>query len=399
MKRILFIALFCAALVGVAQANHRSDAQVSFGFFYSSLSPYGEWIETDPGFYVWRPYDVRDGWRPYLHGRWAWSSYGWYWVSYEPFGWIAFHYGRWYFDDFYGWVWVPDYVWGPAWVEWRYNDDHIGWAPLPPYATFSINIGIRFTRVWAAPYHYWTFVPCRSIVHHRLADHVVPIERTRRFFGSTRSSTRYGVDNGRVVNRGVDIRFVERRAKTRIERLEIVETRERGVERITRDNGQEKIEVYRPSREEVKKIAPSRIEARRSERKLSLDRENLEKERDIRSGGRENVDGQEPQTRKEREIYRAPQIQKEREVRPAPEQERRREPQIQKEREVRRAPEQERKREPQIQKEREVRREPEQERRREPRIETEKRDTKKRPESPTREKERASTPPRSDRKR
>jgi len=27
---------------------------------------------------------------------------------------------------------MPDDVWGPAWVEWRYDDEYIGWAPLRP---------------------------------------------------------------------------------------------------------------------------------------------------------------------------------------------------------------------------------------------------------------------------
>jgi hypothetical protein len=40
-----------------------------------------------------------------------------------------------------GWVWVPDYEWGPAWVSWRSNDDYIGWAPLPPEATWDYDTG------------------------------------------------------------------------------------------------------------------------------------------------------------------------------------------------------------------------------------------------------------------
>ena len=32
---------------------------------------------------------------------------GWYWVSDEPFGWVAYHYGRWTRLRNVGWVWVP----------------------------------------------------------------------------------------------------------------------------------------------------------------------------------------------------------------------------------------------------------------------------------------------------
>ena len=136
-----------------------SDFSSQIGFFYSPLSPYGEWIEIESGLKVWRPWHAHNQWRPYLLGRWVWTNdYGWYWLSNEPFGWITYHYGRWYNDDYYGWVWMPDDVWGPAWVEWRYDDEYIGWAPLPPYTTFNVSFGMRFTTHWAAPAHYWNFV-------------------------------------------------------------------------------------------------------------------------------------------------------------------------------------------------------------------------------------------------
>lgn len=282
MKRLLFLGLLCAASVGAAQAQPRSDVRVSFEFFYSSLAPYGEWIEFNPGFYVWRPVHIRQGWRPYMHGRWVWTDYGWYWASYEPFGWAVFHYGRWYYDDFYGWIWVPDYVWGPAWVEWRYNDDYIGWAPLPPYATFRISVGIHFTRAWVSPVHYWTFVPCRYFTSSRVVRYVVPPERTQRFFGRTRSVTRYDSESERIINRGIDVGFVERQGRTRVEHVSIVETRERGAERISRQGGRERLEVYRPDRLEVEQTVPQRIDARRAERRSSLEIDKIE--RSLRRG-------------------------------------------------------------------------------------------------------------------
>lgn len=287
MKRLIFLIALCAVMVGAAQASHR-DVRINFSFFYSSLSPHGEWIEAGPDFYVWRPFHISPGWHPYVHGRWVWTSYGWYWVSYEPFGWAVFHYGRWYYDDFYGWVWIPGYDWGPAWVEWRYNDDYIGWAPLPPYATFRFSVGIYFTRTWAAPLHYWTFIGCRDFTTRRVIDYVVPIERTRRFFGSTRTSTRYVVEDGRIVNRGIDVGFAERRGGKQIERVEISETRERGKERLVRDDKRTRIEVYRPNKEDVERESAAKIHARQPERHFPLDlkdatmsRQHMEDRREI----------------------------------------------------------------------------------------------------------------------
>src|SRR5437867_6434237 len=116
MKRALVVVgLLLLGLSG----SFANPVGVSFGVFYSSLSPYGEWIQCDAGVYAWRPIGVAVGWRPYYTGRWCWTDDGWYWGSDEPWAWAAYHYGRWYYDDFYGWVWIPGYDWAPAWVEWR----------------------------------------------------------------------------------------------------------------------------------------------------------------------------------------------------------------------------------------------------------------------------------------
>ena len=226
--------------------------------------------------YAWRPTHVRAGWRPYMFGRWAWTDYGWYWVSDEPFGWAAYHYGRWYYDDYYGWMWVPDRTWGPAWVEWRYNDDYLGWAPLPPYASFGFNFGIRFTTHWFAPYHYWSFVRYHNFTSHYIHRAMVPLEYARRLIGDTRTGGRYDFDGGRVINRGIDRGIIERRSgNRRIERIDVRESNTIG-ERTVRDRSQERIEVYRPDRSAAGRT-PERIEARRPERGSSLDLQKIER--------------------------------------------------------------------------------------------------------------------------
>lgn len=287
MKRLLMV-LGMLALVPVLDTR-TSDAiahtqsftmGVRFGhagYFYSALRPYGEWIEIGTGFYGWRPVRVRSGWRPYLHGRWVWTDYGWYWASYEPFGWAVFHYGRWYYDDYYGWIWIPDDVWGPAWVEWRYDDYYIGWAPLPPYATFSISVGIRFTTQWYAPARYWCFVPFGRFTATRVDGYVLHESTTRRLIRTTRSAVRYEVDRDRVINRGVDREIIERRGNTRIPRADVVETRDRQ-ERILRNGSQERIEVHRPSRTDLER-SEDRIEARRLERKTTLNLDRVDRSR------------------------------------------------------------------------------------------------------------------------
>ncbi|HLF19592.1 MAG TPA: DUF6600 domain-containing protein, partial [Bacteroidota bacterium] len=249
----------------------------SVGFFYSSLTPHGEWIQVENGLYAWRPLRVRSGWRPYMYGRWAWTDNGWYWSSHEPFGWAVYHYGRWFYDDYYGWIWIPDDVWGPAWVEWRYNDDYIGWAPLPPYAHFSVSIGIRFTTRWVSPTHYWSFIHCRYFGAPAVTRYVVDAGSTRRLIRTTRSVGGYEVERDRIVNRGVDKGFIERRGRTRIERMDITDVRDRSTERIVKEGARERIEVYRPSRTEMEQGREVRIDARRADRRTTLDVSRIER--------------------------------------------------------------------------------------------------------------------------
>ena len=245
MKKIFVIVTFLLCFTEIASSKHYFQASASFGVFYSSLSRYGEWVESDYG-YAWRPMHMMHTWRPYLNGRWMWTDYGWYWVSSEPFGWATYHYGRWNYDDYYGWIWIPDYEWGPSWVEWCYNDDYIGWAPLSTYAIFNINFGITFSNGWVTPVHYWNFIPCRNFTSTRVVDYVLPQERNRRVYGETRRGDHIRTEDHRIFNRGVDVGVVEQRTNSRIKRVDIV-NRDRGEgERLLRDAGRERIETYRP---------------------------------------------------------------------------------------------------------------------------------------------------------
>ena len=285
MKRILILLFVLSANSMFYQkswAAHNPnpfDFGMQVGFFYSSLSPHGEWIEVEPGYHVWRPIHIQRYWRPYLMGQWVWTDYGWYWISNEPFGWITYHYGRWYNDDYYGWVWMPDDVWGPAWVEWRYDDDYIGWAPLPPYATFNVSFGMRFTTHWAAPVHYWNFVRFHrfgAVIRYR---DIVSVEHARRLIRTTRTGSQYEVNQDRIINRGVDRTIIERRGNLRISRAEVRDVHEPSGERMIRsdDNRRtERIEIYRPTRDEMQR-GIERIEVRRGDRALSIDMKKIER--------------------------------------------------------------------------------------------------------------------------
>jgi hypothetical protein len=98
---------------------------------FDDLDPYGAWYESAQFGVVWRP-GVGVGWQPYYQGHWIWTTYGWMWVSYDPFGWATYHYGNWWMDPMLGWVWVPGYQWSACPVDWYDGGGWIGWAPVPP---------------------------------------------------------------------------------------------------------------------------------------------------------------------------------------------------------------------------------------------------------------------------
>jgi hypothetical protein len=103
--------------------------------FADTLAPYGDWVDDDTYGRVWQPSTevVGDDFSPYdTGGRWAYTEYGWTWVSEWDWGWAPFHYGRWLAIAQRGWCWMPGTLWGPAWVSWRAGGGYVAWAPLAP---------------------------------------------------------------------------------------------------------------------------------------------------------------------------------------------------------------------------------------------------------------------------
>ncbi|MFP3941756.1 MAG: DUF6600 domain-containing protein [Thermoanaerobaculia bacterium] len=139
----------------------------------ASLERHGSWLRIE-GRYAWRP-RVGADWRPYWHGRWAFSPLGLTWVSNEPWGWVPYHYGSWDHLPGHGWVWFPGQRFAPAWVYWYWTDGYAGWVPQGYYtrhyhARFGPRFGFRFgVYGWAGGHwsHYdrWIFCSTGFIGH------------------------------------------------------------------------------------------------------------------------------------------------------------------------------------------------------------------------------------------
>ena len=249
MKKLIII---IAAIISFSFIENETKAMHG-GYFYSELSSYGTWIELDYGVLAWRPIIMRTNWAPYSQGRWIWTDSGWYWDSYEPFGYIVFHYGRWYYDDYYGWMWIPDNEWAPAWVEWRYDDAYIGWAPLSPYASFSISVGIYFTTNYYVPYSHWHFVRYNHFCNSHVYNYYVGPKYKYRIYSRTKIRTNYDYYNGRVRNRGVDLRYVETRSGQKIRQRDIIRESDPGKYRSEVKNSRDRIVTFDAGRDVLKR--------------------------------------------------------------------------------------------------------------------------------------------------
>jgi hypothetical protein len=205
------LALALTLVASLTAPPSRSHADVSFDLYYSNLSPYGSWLVSAQYGRVWQPSNSGPGWNPYYDGHWTYADVGWTWVSDYPWGAIPYHYGTWVADSSFGWVWVPGYTWAPAWVVFRTGPDYIGWAPVAP----SFALGVSFGSA-APPSGPFVFVSARDFAAPRIRGCAVPERRSRALVQHTTIVNNLVLQNDIVVNRGPDVRVIERASGRKI---------------------------------------------------------------------------------------------------------------------------------------------------------------------------------------
>ena len=152
-----------------------------------ALAGYGEWVWVGGLGRCWRPYVAVD-WRPFTHGRWVWTSYGWTWVAYEPWGYFPHHFGHWAYSQ-HGWVWAPGYSYQSANVVWVHSGSWVGWYACPPRGWSHTHRG--YNRGYRHGYDdgYWdgwddaryaTYTEWRHIGSDNISRHAVSIDTVRR---------------------------------------------------------------------------------------------------------------------------------------------------------------------------------------------------------------------------
>jgi hypothetical protein len=226
MKRtLLAVAMLTLALPVFQKAEARTD--VSIDFFYDNLNDGGNWIEVGNYGYCWQPSVAvsNPNWRPYSDGYWAYTDFGWTWISYESFGWATYHYGRWIRLRGRGWAWVPGREWGPAWVSWRTGGDYVGWAPLPPRrageywdeSPITARVDIDFDIGPA----YYNFIDVRYIGEPVLRERIFAADQNVTYVNQTVNVTNITYNNSAVYNYGPDYNTVSRYSARPIQRLSL----------------------------------------------------------------------------------------------------------------------------------------------------------------------------------
>ncbi len=241
-------------LSGAIPANYTTTApplNAEASFFYDQLAPYGQWIWIDPYGWVWSPNNVAAGWRPYTDGHWVYSDAGWTWASDQPWGWAAFHYGRWFFEANRGWCWVPGSEWAPAWVAWHWGDDYCGWAALPP------GMDWQSRSSWDAviPGFGWCFVPRRNFYDRHLVGEIALVARNVTLLRVTREVTQFERRGNVIMNLSLTPELVEKAVGRSVRRLEIAEVNSLGAMGAHAE-GSSAIAFYRPEVRETRVITP-----------------------------------------------------------------------------------------------------------------------------------------------
>ncbi len=192
--------------------------------FYEPLAPHGEWVVVGSYGRCWRPAHVARDWRPYCDGRWERTDAGWYWVSTEPWAWATYHYGRWDFTDQYGWYWVPQTQWAPAWVSWHEGGGYVGWAPLQPSVSISVNGYVGFNQSRISP-RAFVFVEQRRFLEPIRPTTVVVNNTT--IINKTVTITNTKIVNNTVINEGPATTVIEKASGRKVQPVQVRELRQK----------------------------------------------------------------------------------------------------------------------------------------------------------------------------
>ncbi len=246
------ISMFALAfMLFVPNKGKAQDGYISDQEFYDQLAPYGTWVQDDYYGDVWIP-NVDEDFRPYAtNGYWAQTEYGNTWVSDYPWGWATFHYGRWHYDDYYGWEWIPGHHWAPAWVSWRHGGGYYSWAPLDAGISISISIGGGYN----APNNYWVCAPERYMNSPRIYNYYAPHTQVVNIIRNTTIINNTYVYNNQTYATGPRPADIQRITRRPVTVYKINNAGRPGAPSV----GHNAINIYRPAVNATPNARPARV--------------------------------------------------------------------------------------------------------------------------------------------
>jgi len=265
--------------VGVPETAPPED-EADVGTFYDTLAPYGDWVIVAPYGRCWVP-RVAIGWRPYDDdGHWDYADAGMVWVSDYDWGWVCFHYGRWFLAPRFGWCWVPGRIWAPNWCAWRWGDEWCGWAPLPPSVRFDFSVGLRIggadLDVLIEP-SWWCCCHPGFLLEHEIHGRIEPFTRNVTIINKTKNVTKIDIRDKHVVADSVREDGLEHALGRKVEARKLSEAdspehegrhgEEANELRIYRpeDHGKTAATVKRGARQPTPNVLPPEEQRKRSE--------------------------------------------------------------------------------------------------------------------------------------
>src|SRR5579862_4155701 len=204
--------------VGMPNVEIRAESD-----FYAPLAPDGDWVAIGTYGRCWRPRGVASDWRPYCNGSWQETDAGWYWVSDEPWAWATYHYGRWDYADQYGWYWVPQTQWAPAWVSWHEGGGYVGWAPLQPSVSISVNGFVGFDESRISP-RAFVFVKQGQFLD-PIRPSIVVVNNTT-IINKTRTVTNTRIVNNKVINEWPETAAIEKASGRKVQMVQVQQLRQ-----------------------------------------------------------------------------------------------------------------------------------------------------------------------------
>lgn len=210
------------------------DENTDYKEMYKDLNKDGEWVtikesslydSTDADakhvtniriINVWKPNGMSPDWSPYSEGRWTYTYYGWMWITDFVWGWATYHYGRWIYDYYYGWVWIPGRYWAPSWVQWCYDSYYIGWYPIYPRRHCWYH-GYRSRYYAHGHHHHWVIVKRKDFTEKIDKDITVDSKENKKILEGSKTSVIVKKDGNNFVNIGPKVESIEKNTGKKIE--------------------------------------------------------------------------------------------------------------------------------------------------------------------------------------